>query len=533
MNKNDEVRRVRILEQAEMIVNTKSNSSFQIESKLDIFQNFSEILKGYGFSFAFQKSLENSKNCCEFEGAVEREIHRLQNQDDSFLILVNDTYGHVFSTVIKKYKEQEQDKYSAMLVNVGYRKTETGKHHKYEEYVFTNKNKLIEVLSFVKDSASVSDIYRLFKESSDEDYINIIHGEEQNIRNCYLKEIEKGIKASMIPILTIIDTRIDSDFKGEIFKNIAYRAKFNINNNVIETEKIHSDYFDLLADENPDIAQELIELKKSYLVNKNIRDSMGNETNIQYSQDEMNKNIDIKTMKKIIVCYYKGFDVSKFIDSSDMKKIGNLVVKIADNEVSAFDEFNKISGYLKEKYPRFYENASNEVSVILSTLANKKYNKSIDEKNSNELEKAVSLAVNAYTLYQNNSVAIDIIARGYEHLKDKKSAVEYHEKNLGLRTEPNIRKKLRSKINQLCSEISNTELINNRFESALEYLNKMDNEAVNKNELLKEFKKSLTEYNKAKYSGNKMISQRRQIKKRLIDLTSSGKVKKETKEIGT
>ena len=104
MEKMDEIHQNRILEQAEMIVNVQSNFNSQFENKLDIFQNYNEILKGYGTSPLFQKSMENSRDFCAGQSSIEKQLSSLKkNQEDSFLIFVIDAKFHVFSSVIKKY----------------------------------------------------------------------------------------------------------------------------------------------------------------------------------------------------------------------------------------------------------------------------------------------------------------------------------------------------------------------------------------------------------------------------------------------
>jgi hypothetical protein len=475
MEKMDEIHQNRILEQAEMIVNVQSNFNSQFENKLDIFQNYNEILKGYGTSPLFQKSMENSRDFCAGKSSIEKQLSSLKkNQEDSFLIFVIDAKFHVFSSVIKKHDENGVEKYSALLVNLGLREVQSEKQRPYEEYIFTDKNNLIKTLRFEKYQTTVEEIYKSFKNNSHESYVNLIHGKDQTIGNCYLKEIEKGIKAALIPFSTLQKTRANMGYKEKLPKTSLYPAKFQLDGKMIETEKIHLDYFDILIKKHPHLQDSLNAYKKSYAINKSIRDFISQGTPLKYSQKEIDQHIDIKTMELLLSSAKKGFSASKIMNPVDFLNMGDLIQKCSKQNIEAFNAFDLIPKNIIEKYPRYFENAKKEISFILSKEASKSHAKANQEKNPNHLKQAVNYAIQSYGMYRYNKVAIHVIAVGYEHQKDKINAIKYHEKNLGLITEPTEHEKLKSFINTLCREVGQHELSQNRVPSAVNYLKKID-----------------------------------------------------------
>jgi hypothetical protein len=191
------------------ILSRKDNESFDREMQevvLDIYLNVikdhckkSGLPKNFPIK-AFESSLLESRY---FFSNPEALNFNTLNQSDRFLVVPVYSYGHAFSAVVRKLDEE---KYSITFVNLGARPFEKNGHgNQYKEFVYSKED----ALKVLKDhsyslrihyparAVTTNQAYKNFALKAKETYTLNVTSRDQKVGNCFLKNIEKGIRYAL------------------------------------------------------------------------------------------------------------------------------------------------------------------------------------------------------------------------------------------------------------------------------------------------------------------------------------------------
>lgn len=505
MNQSNEKFNARILEHAEMLINVQSNYNMQKESVLDVFQHLNDILRDLGAPRGFQSSIKTSKDCFEDLSKVPSEIQKLKpNNDDSFIIFPLLATGHLFSSVIRKREENGHEKYSLLVVNLGGRSGEKGNHEQYEEFVFNSREKLMKALDFSRAVTPVSKVYASFNLNSDEKYINTIKSRDQIVGNCYLKEVEKGIKAALIPYEDVKSSRItygnklkfkDDTQTFDVYSlgagNVAVSsptlklvnkdikpvtAKYRVKGITHKTEFIHKAYLEMLAKQAPEVADKLKSIHDSYSINKQIRAFLKHEKPLNLSVTEINKNIDYKTMMALIIEQSKAIMNGKRRDFGPLKEacqLNKLVIKTYQEDPSVVNELFILPQKITKKYPRLIESIKKEVSSNLAMTAQVNMFKFINTENPYFLQMSEIQADASLNLYKHSFLALQVKGLQNQIKGDGKVAEKYMEDSMKYVTQPETKNLLEGNLLNVYINNCFKDLLDNNLQSSLTYLKKL------------------------------------------------------------
>lgn len=195
---------------AGQILSLENNRSFDVEMQetvLDIYMdvildNMKQGKMPKDFPIGqFEKSVEQSRLFFSRPDALNFDS---LNEKNRFLILPIYSYGHAFSAIVKK--TNAPDKYSITLVNLGARPFEmSGKGTSYKEYICT-KQDAINVLKkhsynvrlyYPANAVPTPKAYRNFSAKAKEEYTINVQSRDQKLGNCFLKNIEKGLRYAL------------------------------------------------------------------------------------------------------------------------------------------------------------------------------------------------------------------------------------------------------------------------------------------------------------------------------------------------
>jgi hypothetical protein len=191
------------------ILSRKDNESFDREMQelvvdiyLDVINDHfkkSSIPKDFPIK-EFEKSIEDSRYFFSNPDAINFDS---LNKANKFLIIPVYSYGHAFSAVVRKL---EEDKFSVTFVNLGARPFERDRSgNQYKEFVY-NKEDAIKVLKdhsysirlyYPKRAVDTRKAYQNFAKDAKEEYLLHLTSRDQKVGNCFLKNIEKGIRYAL------------------------------------------------------------------------------------------------------------------------------------------------------------------------------------------------------------------------------------------------------------------------------------------------------------------------------------------------
>ena len=195
---------------AGQILSLDNNRSFDVEMQetvLDIYMDVildnmkkGQIPKDFPIG-QFEKSVEQSRLFFSRPDALNFDS---LNEKNRFLILPIYSFGHAFSAIVKK--TNDPDKYSITLVNLGARPFEMdGKGTSYKEYV-CKKQDAIDVikkhsynvrLHYPQRAVQTQRAYKNFSAKAQEEYTVNVQSRDQKLGNCFLKNIEKGLRYAL------------------------------------------------------------------------------------------------------------------------------------------------------------------------------------------------------------------------------------------------------------------------------------------------------------------------------------------------
>lgn len=240
---------VRIIEQANMLLNLQPNMNQFYENIDDTFRIFSSLLRKFGVSEEFTNSLKRSneylKQLPSYNSALpERNHHDAlkqildkldQNHTDSFVIVPFTTHNHVFTGILRKIDPKEDFRnidpsYSLIVVNVGIRPTREINESTHIEYVFNKREPLESFLCLCgkKSLHSVDQFYREFNQRSDERNPLFVKSREQVMGNCFTKEFEKSIKMALINYGEICASKKNQTILNTSYQNTIRQTTYNV-----------------------------------------------------------------------------------------------------------------------------------------------------------------------------------------------------------------------------------------------------------------------------------------------------------------
>ncbi len=191
------------------ILSRSDNESFDREMQELVVDIYLDVIKDH-----FKKSnMPKDFPIKEFENSIKESRYFFSNpkatnfdsleKDNRFLVQPIYSYGHCFSAVTRKL---EEDKYSITFVNLGARPFErTGKGNQYKEFVYTKDeatkvlkdHSLIVRLEYPDKVVDTNKAYENFAKNALEQYTLNVTSRDQKVGNCFLKNIEKGIRYAL------------------------------------------------------------------------------------------------------------------------------------------------------------------------------------------------------------------------------------------------------------------------------------------------------------------------------------------------
>jgi CHAT domain-containing protein len=191
------------------ILSRKDNESFDRELQDVVFDIYIDVIKKH-----FEKSnIPKNFPITQFEESImESQLFLVSpkkinfknlNDDNKFLVLPVYSHGHAFSAVVRKL---EDDKISVTFVNLGYRPFEkSANNNQYKEYVYTEDEALKILKSYSinlridypQKVVSTKQAYKKFSQTALEEYTLNIKSRDQKVGNCFLKNIEKGLRYAL------------------------------------------------------------------------------------------------------------------------------------------------------------------------------------------------------------------------------------------------------------------------------------------------------------------------------------------------
>jgi hypothetical protein len=195
---------------AAQILSRSDNRSLDVEMQetvLDIYMDV--ILKHFkkgtipkDFPMkSFERSIQESRYFFAYPQGIHLDSLKEKNR---FLILPIYSYGHAFSAIVRK--TEDESKYSITFINLGARPFEmSGRGNSYKEYIYSKENALKVLkdhsynvrLHYPQKAVQTAAAYKNFKSASLEEYTLNVVSRDQKTGNCFLKNIEKGMRYAL------------------------------------------------------------------------------------------------------------------------------------------------------------------------------------------------------------------------------------------------------------------------------------------------------------------------------------------------
>lgn len=195
---------------AAQILSHSDNESFDREMQETVLDIYTDVISKH-FK---KKDIPVNFPMKEFEDSIKESRYYFSNPNginfdslknkNRFLILPIFATGHAFSAVVRKLDDSE--KISVTLVNLGTRPLEIiGKGNQYKEFVYTPENALKILkdhsynvrLYYPERAVDTIEAYQNFKNKSIESYTVNVTSRDQKVGNCFLKNIEKGVRYAL------------------------------------------------------------------------------------------------------------------------------------------------------------------------------------------------------------------------------------------------------------------------------------------------------------------------------------------------
>jgi hypothetical protein len=191
------------------ILSRRDNESFDREMQelvvdiyLDVINDHfikSSIPKDFPIK-EFEKSIQDSRYFFSNPDAINFDS---LNKENKFLLIPVYSYGHAFSAVVRKL---EDENFSVTFVNLGARPFERDRAgNQYKEFIYS-KEDAIKVLKdhsysirlyYPQRAVDTRKAYQNFSKDAKEQYLLHVTSRDQKVGNCFLKNIEKGIRYAL------------------------------------------------------------------------------------------------------------------------------------------------------------------------------------------------------------------------------------------------------------------------------------------------------------------------------------------------
>lgn len=277
---------------AGQILSLDNNRSFDVEMQETVLDIYMDVIldnmkngkmpKDFPIG-QFEKSVEQSRLFFSRPDALNFDS---LDEKNKFLILPIYSYGHAFSAIVKK--TNTPDNYSITLVNLGARPFETsGKGTSYKEYV-CKKQDAIDVikkhsynvrLHYPANAVPTQKLYKNFSAKAQEEYTVNVQSRDQKLGNCFLKNIEKGLRYALALGLSKV---ADPSFSEDSLRVTAQsrekqKVKFlkpihkpGEKTNDLTTLELRKQLIDALANRFPEYKKEIMEEWNVYRMKKEI-----------------------------------------------------------------------------------------------------------------------------------------------------------------------------------------------------------------------------------------------------------------------
>lgn len=205
------------------------------------------------------------------------------NKENKFLLIPVFSYGHAFSAVVRK---QNEDQYSVTFVNLGARPFERDRSgNQYKEFVY-NKKDALQVLKdhsysirlfYPQRAVDTRKAYQNFAKNAKEEYLLHITSRDQKVGNCFLKNIEKGIRYALALGLSKTENKNfdPNTLRVGVEGGGKYRVKFlkpihkpHEKTNDLETVALRKDLIDALLKRFPEYEKSIMQEWNIYKTRK-------------------------------------------------------------------------------------------------------------------------------------------------------------------------------------------------------------------------------------------------------------------------
>lgn len=349
----------RVLNQVEQVLNYSYNWYEDYKNIDEILDIYNKILSSYS-NEAFKASMKNSKKALNSPELVKRELNNLmKNNTNSFLIVALCAKNHLFSCVIRKTSEG----FSVTLVN-------KAANIAHQEYVFkhVNSNEIMDLINSCIYTNNVAEIYKMFENNCEHVYDLNIKSGKQKTGNCFIKEIEAGIK------FAYATRKFSSKEFQNLRKNDLEKVKLKWGKHT--TTDIHKMYVKELITLYPKEETTLNKLLNLYVSNKNFRNYLKCGIDIKTSLtkafksnkyfEEKGKDLLIKELLKNVDYYSFKSNINRIEDvvlslkDENLKNAYNILVKNGilltlmgncnENEICSLDVINAFPVVVKHLY---------------------------------------------------------------------------------------------------------------------------------------------------------------------------------------
>ena len=282
-----------IINLAGQILSHKDNNSFDRELQDVVVDMYLSVVKDH-----FSKSnIPKNFPIKQFEDSINESKYFLNNprainfnslnDDNKFLVLPVYSEGHCFSTVVRKL---EDEKISLTFVNLGHRPFEKfGEDNQYKEFVYAKQDALkilkdysLNVrLDYPEKVVSTERAYNNFARTSIEKYTLNVTSRDQKQGNCFLKNIEKGIRLALSlglsktedknfnPNNLRVSVEGEGKYKVKFLKPIHKAGDKTNDNTELSTVELRRDLINKLTEKFPEYKVGIIKEWDKYELRKN------------------------------------------------------------------------------------------------------------------------------------------------------------------------------------------------------------------------------------------------------------------------
>lgn len=400
----------RITEQVGMLLNLKPNIQSDVKNIDDLFRIYHRVYQQNGVSESYLQSLKSSHGLVRImymlsyeydskeiirllpkaKNRIHQSIQRLQEGcSDSFFIFPLFTRQHTFTGIVRKIQAPDKTSadhscFSFMVINLGDIPKPESKYNAHMEYIFSDVKPFKECLIdfSIHTEEPIHYIYHRLNKIATAKKKLPLHAKEQNVGNCYLKEMEKAFKTALIDYTHIQEVMADGKVIPVNYAVLLQKS----------TYEIHKEYIDTLKhryQSDPDIIKTIDTLFNHYTFNKDIRSRIQKKSPIldSINAKDFSTQIDVRNVNllikniRLLKEITKGFSPETrkelFYTLKELYQFHKNAQKLLKAIIQEPDVIPKIQRFLKKsqakgipaRSPNFFDENTLDISIQVSSYA--------------------------------------------------------------------------------------------------------------------------------------------------------------------